>query len=143
MPQGDAWVDIGYQYVATDDYGNPLDTAGTGVPDYIADSNGDGVYDAGDLGNWLNPFFIYDQGVSYGGYYPANVRLGYWKFDTNLVGQSGQRPLASNNVTLVPSFSGNAAALPNLSTTELNYKISEANGTSNLGLVSRKCGLIH
>ena len=47
-------VSIGYHYVATDAYGNPIDTDGDGVPDYLEDSNGNGVYDAGvDLANWL------------------------------------------------------------------------------------------
>ena len=51
-PEGDAIVDIGYHYVATDAYGNPLDSNGDGVPDYLEDANGDGIYDAGDLGPW-------------------------------------------------------------------------------------------
>ena len=46
-------VDIGYHYVATDAYGNPIDTDGDGIPDYLEDSNGNGIYDTGDLGNWL------------------------------------------------------------------------------------------
>ena len=46
-------VDIGYHYVAADANGNPIDTDGDGVPDYLEDSNGNGVYDAGDFGNWL------------------------------------------------------------------------------------------
>jgi hypothetical protein len=33
-------VDIGYHYVALDTYGNPIDTDGDGVPDYLEDSNG-------------------------------------------------------------------------------------------------------
>jgi hypothetical protein len=45
-------VDIGYHYVATDASGNPICTPGDGIPDYLADTNGDGVYDAGDLCNW-------------------------------------------------------------------------------------------
>jgi hypothetical protein len=57
VPETNSIVDIGYHYVATDAYGNPLDTDGDGVPDYLEDSNGNGVYDAGDLGNWLlSPF---------------------------------------------------------------------------------------
>jgi hypothetical protein len=36
-------VDIGYHYVATDDNGNPIDTDGNGVPDYLEDCNGDGI----------------------------------------------------------------------------------------------------
>jgi hypothetical protein len=51
--EGNSKVDLGYHYVATDSNGNPLDTVGDGIPDYLADSNGDGVFDAGDLCNWL------------------------------------------------------------------------------------------
>lgn len=55
--EGNSPVDIGYHYIATDSNGNPLDTNGDGTPDYLEDSNGDGIYDAGDLGNWLiNPW---------------------------------------------------------------------------------------
>jgi hypothetical protein len=46
-------VDIGYHLVATDANGNPIDTDGDGIPDYLKDTNGNGVYDAGDLENWL------------------------------------------------------------------------------------------
>ncbi len=35
-------VDIGYHYVATDAYGNPLSTLWLGIPDYQVDTNGDG-----------------------------------------------------------------------------------------------------
>ena len=45
-------VDIGYHYVATDAYGNPLDSNGNGIPDYLEDANGDGMFDAGDLADW-------------------------------------------------------------------------------------------
>jgi len=33
-------VDIGYHYVATDAYGNPLDSNSDGIPDYIEDGSG-------------------------------------------------------------------------------------------------------
>jgi hypothetical protein len=46
-------VDIGYHYVVVDANGNPIDIDGDNIPDYLEDSNGNGVYDAGDLGNWL------------------------------------------------------------------------------------------
>jgi archaellum component FlaF (FlaF/FlaG flagellin family) len=50
-------VDIGYHYVATDAYGNPLDTNGDGIPDYLEDANGNGIFDTGDLGDWqISPF---------------------------------------------------------------------------------------
>lgn len=45
-------VDIGYHYVVLDFLGNPVDTDGDGIPDYLEDSNGNGVFDAGDLGDW-------------------------------------------------------------------------------------------
>jgi hypothetical protein len=46
-------VAIGYHYVALGTNGLPLDANGDGIPDYLEDSNGDGVYGAGDLANWL------------------------------------------------------------------------------------------
>jgi len=46
-------VDIGYHYVAVDANGNPIDTDGDGIPDYLEDTNGNGIFDAGDLGDWL------------------------------------------------------------------------------------------
>jgi hypothetical protein len=46
-------VDIGFHYVALNGSGQPLDTSGGGVPDYLADSNGNGSFDVGiDFGNW-------------------------------------------------------------------------------------------
>jgi len=47
--EGDSVVDIGYHYVATDDYGNPLDTNDDGIPDYLEDINGNGLADAGEI----------------------------------------------------------------------------------------------
>jgi hypothetical protein len=42
-------VSIGFHYVAVDAYGNPLDTNGDGVPDYLEDSNGNGLVDSGEV----------------------------------------------------------------------------------------------
>ena len=39
----DSRVDIGYHYVATDQYGNPLATFGDEIPDYLDDPNGNGL----------------------------------------------------------------------------------------------------
>jgi len=50
--EGTNTVSIGYHYVAVDAYGNPLDYDGDGIPDYLEDSNGDGVYNTGDLSDW-------------------------------------------------------------------------------------------
>ena len=43
-------VDIGFHYVAVDSNGNPIDTNGDGIPDYLSDSNGNGVVDSGEIG---------------------------------------------------------------------------------------------
>jgi hypothetical protein len=47
-------VDIGFHYVAVDGSGNPIDTDGDGLADYFEDSNGDGVYNTGDISNFNN-----------------------------------------------------------------------------------------
>jgi hypothetical protein len=44
-------VDIGYHYVALDGSGNPIDSNGDGIPDYLADVNGNGYGDTGET-NW-------------------------------------------------------------------------------------------
>jgi hypothetical protein len=56
-PETNAIVDLGYHYVATAGNGVPLDTNGDGVPDYLEDANGDGLFDAGDLDDWqISPY---------------------------------------------------------------------------------------
>jgi archaellum component FlaF (FlaF/FlaG flagellin family) len=50
VPETNSIVDIGYHYVATDAYGNPLDSNGDGIPDYLEDANGNGLVDGGEIG---------------------------------------------------------------------------------------------
>jgi hypothetical protein len=46
-------VDIGYHYVAVDWSGNPIDSNGDGIPDYLQDVNGNGLWDVGlESGDW-------------------------------------------------------------------------------------------
>lgn len=51
-PDGTNIVTIGYHYVATDQYGNPLDSNGDGIPDYLQDPAGNGS------GNWDTTTFL-------------------------------------------------------------------------------------
>jgi hypothetical protein len=46
-------LDIGKHWIATDGYGNPLDSDGDGVPDYIEDANGNGSVDSGET-DWTS-----------------------------------------------------------------------------------------
>lgn len=46
-------VDIGFHYVALDADGNPVDTDGDGMPDYLEDTNGNGAVDSGET-DWQN-----------------------------------------------------------------------------------------
>ncbi|MCS7338796.1 MAG: Ig-like domain-containing protein, partial [Verrucomicrobiae bacterium] len=41
-------VDIGYHYVACNAQGQPIDTDGDGIPDYLEDRNGNGIVDSGE-----------------------------------------------------------------------------------------------
>jgi hypothetical protein len=45
---GFSTVSIGYHYVATDAYGNPLDSNGDGIPDYLEDVYGNGIVAPGE-----------------------------------------------------------------------------------------------
>jgi hypothetical protein len=65
VPETNSIVDIGYHYVAVDGYGNPLDANGDGIPDYLEDANGNGIYDAGDLGPWNQPLSPPDGSVTF------------------------------------------------------------------------------
>ena len=64
-------VDIGFHLVALGTNGLPVSTSGDGLGDYLKDSNGNGVYDSADMGNWktndtcgdgLNDYIKYLQG---------------------------------------------------------------------------------
>src|SRR5690606_20326543 len=50
--EGNSDLDIGFHYMALDENGSPVETDGGGVPDYLEDTNGNGVYDAGDFSDW-------------------------------------------------------------------------------------------
>ena len=45
-------VDISYHYVAVDGNNVPQDSDSDGLANYLEDANGDGSFNAGDLGNW-------------------------------------------------------------------------------------------
>ena len=66
VPETNSIVDIGYHYVATDAYGNPLDSNGNGIPDYVEDCAGTGT-----------PFSITLLTPTNNAYYvePANIPL--------------------------------------------------------------------
>jgi hypothetical protein len=46
-------VDIGYHLVALDGNGNPVDTDGDSIPDYLEDANGNGTVDSGET-DWTS-----------------------------------------------------------------------------------------
>jgi len=69
IKETNSWTDVSYHYVATDAFGNPIDTDGDGIPDYLEDANGNGTFDAGET-DWrtynspngltgTSPFTIY------------------------------------------------------------------------------------
>lgn len=129
-------VDIGYHYVATDDDGDPLDTYVPGMPNYIADSAGDGM-DPNGLpywweGEYLGQVYVnpnsdpYGQGYSlwtaYANGWSANdlsqinpTMLGSWSFDnTNAwTGDQGQQPLVATNIIGMVSWETNAVMITN------------------------------
>lgn len=53
IKETNSWLDVGLHYVATDANGNPIDTSGKGIPDYLQDANGNGVVDSGET-DWTS-----------------------------------------------------------------------------------------
>lgn len=50
--EGTNIVSIGFHYVGVGNNGQPIDSNGDGIPDYLEDANGNGVVDSGEL-DWL------------------------------------------------------------------------------------------
>ncbi|HZM03004.1 MAG TPA: LamG-like jellyroll fold domain-containing protein [Candidatus Saccharimonadales bacterium] len=124
---------IGFHYVAVDANGQPLDTTGDGLPDYVKDSNGDGIFDTGDLSDWNNPFNIYDQWKTYGGYVPTKLRLSYWRFNSpQLTNEAGAYPISSTSVSTVADWSGTSLAITDISNSVVCYRVFDTNGMTNL-----------
>jgi hypothetical protein len=51
--EGSSMIDIGSRYLAVNALGEPLDSDGDGLPDYLEDLDGDGVLDGGET-DWSN-----------------------------------------------------------------------------------------
>jgi hypothetical protein len=56
MKETNSILNIGYHYVAVSN-GLPVDADGDSVADYFEDTNGNGIFEAGDFGDWTN--FLY------------------------------------------------------------------------------------
>jgi len=114
--EGNSIVDIGYHYVATDSYGNPLDSNTNGTPDYIEDANGNGLVDNGET-PWMALPAITVQPTNQTVFQGSNAifsvtatgtaPLRYqWKFNgTNLVGATNTSlPLTNVQTTNVGNY---------------------------------------
>jgi alpha-tubulin suppressor-like RCC1 family protein len=106
IPEGTNIVTIGYHYVATDQYGNPLDSNGDGVPDYIEDANGDGLVDDGET-NWAlailvqptNQLAIRGTFTSFSVTADGVPPLAYqWYFNSNILANATNSTLTFNDV---------------------------------------------
>ena len=147
-------VDIGYHYVATDAYGNPIDTYLSGTPDYLVDTAGNGM-DTNGLPFWWELLNFGQTGVDpnadpdYDGicnlqeylsgtdpndpYSGQAIMLGYWRFNspslTNEVGQGPTAPLGG--ITTLPDWSGTSVYLPP-GYDQLKYPEYAPNGNANI-----------
>ena len=105
--EGTNTVSIGYHYVATDDNGNPLDSNGDGVPDYLEDPLGNGLPYGGT--NWALAILTepasqtVTQGnsatflVTASGVAPLNYQ---WYFGSVALANATNTALTTNNVQM-------------------------------------------
>ncbi len=63
IPETNAVVDLGYHYVATDQYGNPLDTYAPGIPNYVVDGQENGM-DTNGLPFWWEGEYFFQVGLN-------------------------------------------------------------------------------
>jgi len=105
--EGTNIVSLGYHYVSVDQYGNPLDNNGDGIPDYWEDVNGNGLVDNGET-PWMAPPAITieptNQLVILGsnatvGVTATGVALAYlWYFNSATLASQTNASLTLNNV---------------------------------------------
>jgi hypothetical protein len=106
IPEGTNIVSIGYHYVATDAYGNPLDSNGDGIPDYLEDANGNGIVDNGEA-NWALAILTQPQNqtaiqgsnaifsVTVGGIPPIQYQ---WYFNSIAIANATNATLTLNDI---------------------------------------------
>jgi RHS repeat-associated protein len=105
--ESNSMVEIGYHHVAVDGGGNPIDTDGDGVPDFMEDATGDGAYGSGDPSNWLVPDC-----------YPAGGGLvSWWRAEGNGLDSAGTNHGVWTGTPLyVPGMVGQAFNFTNIAT---------------------------
>jgi len=157
VPETNATVDIGYHYVATDQYGNPLDTYTPGVPNYIVDAQGNGM-DTNGLPYWWEGQYFGTNGLDPNSDPDGNgysliydytndlapdeitdvnpVMLASWSFDnTNTwIGDQGQLPLIATNIVGFLSWETNAVVIDSTNPAILSYRVIDTNGNANIDL---------
>jgi len=135
VPEGDSTVDIGYHYVATDAYGNPLDSNGDGIPDYLEDANGDGIVDDGET-NWSLAPAILTQPVS-----QMAMVSGTVAFDAVAVGTpTPTYQWYFNGTNVLAGATNSALTIQNVQTNEAgNYSVVVTNNFG--GVTSSLAGL--
>lgn len=144
-------VDLGFHYVAVNTNGLPVDTDGDGLPDYFEDWNGNGTWDTGET-SFTNAFSFsaalpdalvdldYDGVTAIQEYLAGSdptdgarflfepKLLGRWRFDSSaLIGDQGQVPRYTNNLSMASSWNTNAVLLSGSNTTTLLVNVDYGN----------------
>jgi alpha-tubulin suppressor-like RCC1 family protein len=105
-PDGTNIVTIGYHYVSVNTDGNPLDSNGDGIPDYLEDANGDGLADDGET-NWALAILVQPttQTAVEGTSPTLSVTAGgvpsliyQWYFDSNILSGAISATLAISDI---------------------------------------------
>lgn len=94
-------TDIGFHYVAVGADGAPMDTEADGVPDYIADANGDGIIETGEI-EWLGENKIQTEN--------ALIGTGDWRITNPSQSTNAEPGWPASDIAMTPEIEGFASA---------------------------------
>lgn len=128
LPLDSIWIGwaVGSKPGDTTDDGAPADTDGDGQADYFEDTDGNGLFNAGDFGDWTNLLYLTASYAALNGNTNSNPLPADWRPDVmGAVGPDHFVAMLNGGVAVYSKSSGTELAYTNL---EAFFRVTVANG---------------